>query len=560
MSLAPAISFDRVAQEPTLVPQRQPAVSMQGLCKTYEGGVQALREVDLNIQPGTHVAILGASGSGKTTLLGCLSGRLSPSAGAIHRDGRIAIIHQDLRLVRQRTALQNVLHGSMGRQPLWRTLVGFPSHERQRAIALLQRVGLGHRIHSPVGRLSGGEQQRVAIARALMQDPTILLADEPVAALDNANARAIMRLLHELQRERKLTLISVLHDCALAETFADRIIGFEAGRIVHDEHACPEELARSGTGCPPVQHGLPAPATDMPAGLRGFRRFDACRACETIALTVEQSKNNPGTAGSATMPKAPRSWWYAVIAVAVFAVYAWSIRGLEITGRDVEGFFGNIFSFIGRLIPTATQLAVIDWSGLGWSLIATLQMSLIGTTLAVLISWPLAALAARNVGPRWLRPLTRFSLNAIRSVPSIIWALLFVGAVGLGPFAGVLALVAYSIGYLTKFYYEALEGVEPGPPDALREIGANGPQRFLHAVWPAARPAILSSSLFMLEYNVRAASVLGIVGAGGIGQELKTSVEWANWHIVGVILLMLGALVLVLDAISSRIRAWLMQP
>jgi phosphonate transport system permease protein len=131
--------------------------------------------------------------------------------------------------------------------------------------------------------------------------------------------------------------------------------------------------------------------------------------------------------------------------------------------------------------------------------------------------------------------------------------------VGLGPFAGVLALVAYSIGYLTKFFYEAFEAVDPGPPDALREIGASGLQRFLHAVWPAGKPAILSSCLFMFEYNVRAASVLGIVGAGGIGQELKTSVEWANWHVVGVILLMLGAVVLVLDAISGRIRARLMR-
>jgi phosphonate transport system permease protein len=193
------------------------------------------------------------------------------------------------------------------------------------------------------------------------------------------------------------------------------------------------------------------------------------------------------------------------------------------------------------------------------ALVETLQMTLLGTTLAVLISWPMAALAARNTGPRWLRPAMRFLLNAIRSVPSILWALLFVAAVGLGVVAGILALVFYSIGYLTKFYYESFEAVDPGPPDALREIGASGLQRFFHAVWPAAKAAVLSSSLFMLEYNVRAASVLGIVGAGGIGYELKLQVDYRNFHVVGAIVLLLIVVVLILDAISSRVRASLMK-
>src|SRR5690606_34056642 len=182
--------------------------------------------------------------------------RVRPTAGSVRTIGRVATIHQDLRLVKQRTALQNVLHGAMGRLPLHRTMLRFPREERQRAIQLLERVGLSHRINTRVSRLSGGEQQRVAIARALMQDPAILLADEPVASLDNANARAIMKLLNELQKERGITLITVLHDCALAETFADRIIGLEAGRLVHDEVA--NDHAPQSNG--------------VILGLRGFRR------------------------------------------------------------------------------------------------------------------------------------------------------------------------------------------------------------------------------------------------------------------------------------------------
>lgn len=514
------------------------AVCLRDLTVTYPGGVTALCGMSLDIPAGSHLCILGASGSGKTTLLGCLANRVAPTAGSVKITGSVATIHQDLRLVKQRTALQNVLHGAMGRLPLHRTLFRFPREERERAIALLKRVGLSHRIHTRVSRLSGGEQQRVAIARALMQDPAILLADEPVASLDNANARAIMQLLHELRKEHDITLISVLHDCVLAETFADRIIGLEAGRLVHDEVASNDAPSTNGTAM----------------GLRGFRRFDACRACEVFhhALHAPQEASEP------VLRLRPIGW--SLAAIVLLALYAWAVAGLDIGKRELDGVGANIRRFVSSLLPDSwQQFQAIPWTTLGRSLVDTLQMTLIGTTLAVLIAWPLAALAARNVGPSLLRPICRFILNVIRAVPSIVWALLFVGAVGLGPFAGVLALVAYSLGYLTKFFYEAFEGVDPGPPDALREIGASGMQRFLHAVWPASGPAILSSSLFMLEYNVRAASVLGIVGAGGIGQELMIHKDWGNWHVVGAIILMLIAIVLVLDAISSRFRAWLVR-
>ncbi len=515
---------------PPTVSAQPCAIRVTNLCKNYpvNGGVDevaALCDLNLEVPRGQHVAILGASGSGKSTLLGCLSGRLKPSKGSVSVDDRIATIHQDLRLVKHRTALQNVLHGALGRLSLHQTILRFPEHERRRAIRLLERVGLGTRMNWPVRRLSGGEQQRVAIARALMQDPQIILADEPVAALDSENARHIMNLLRELGREHNLTLVSVLHDCALAEHYADRIIGLDAGRIVFDGPA--------GQG----------------------RSFTPCGACQTLRQQFAESRP---VRPVREMPQWMRVSTWVVVALVVTVLYGLSIWQLGISSRMLQGAWTGLSRFLSDLLPkSAAQVAAISWGALFGALLQTLGMSLIGTTLGIVVSWPTAALAAKNVGPRGIRPVARFILNTVRTLPSLIWALFFVAAVGTGPLAGVLALAAYSVGYLTKFFYEEFEAVDPGPPSALKEIGASGLQQFLHAVWPASRAGVLSSCIFMFEYNVRAASVLGIVGAGGIGWYLSLYFEFRDFPAVLACLAMLLAVVVILDAISTRVRAWL---
>lgn len=522
------------------------AVVLDNVCLTYPNGVKAIREVDLKIRPGEQLALLGASGCGKTSLVGCLSGRLKPTDGRINCKGRIAVIHQDLRLVKQKSALQNVLHGSIGRVNSLRSLVSFPRHERERATELLKRVGLGHRVNQRVGRLSGGEQQRVAIARALMQEPQILLADEPVASLDPHNARETMNLLSRIARQENLTTIAVLHDQEIAKSFADRLVRMECGRVAYEGKPSLAPAERSSNLCSEC----------------------AERTSETVSLNVLKPDTNLSTAPcpETQPPEMDEPAFYArhlktiCIAVISLLLLAWALNGIHITERQLEGALPSLARFIGDLVPENwEQVASIPWNQLGKSLIETLQMSLLGTALGVIIAWPLSALAADNVGPRFVRRPMRLLLNAIRTVPSLIWALLFVAAVGLGPFAGVLALAAYSVGYLTKFFYEGFEGVEPGPPDALREIGANGPQRFFHAVWPAAMPSVLSSSMFMLEYNVRAASVLGLVGAGGIGWYLMQFFEYRNFTGVLACLLLILAVVIVLDALSNYLRAKLVK-
>lgn len=524
-----------------LVPDKEPrlrrsAIAIDSLCKDYRSSngseeIRAVRQVSLEVPVGQHMAILGNSGSGKTTLLGCLSGRLSPTSGSVRAEGRIATIHQDLRLVKQRTVLQNVLHGALGRVPFIRTIIGFPKEEVQRAESLLERVGLGGRNNWPVGKLSGGEQQRVAIARALMQFPQIILADEPVASLDSENAAAVMGLLTELCRERNVTLVSVLHDCDIAETYADRIVGLDQGKVVYDGPTC-----------------------DGPS-------FKECQVCTTIKEHADALRDPDN--GMQVHHEVPR--WKKIARVAVVLVlgllaYGLAIRGLDIRATAFDGMAERLTNFVSRMLPASwTEVAGIPWGRLIDALLQTIGMSLVGTTVGIVISWPLAAMAAKNVGPWGIRHVARFFLNFIRTLPSIIWALLFVMMVGLGTFPGILALVAYSIGYLTKFFYEEFEGVDPGPPSALGEIGAGGVERFWHAVWPASRPAVLSSCFFMFEYNVRAASVLGLVGVPGIGWWLKAFFDERNFPRVTACIILLLIVVVILDAISTRIRTKLVQ-
>ena len=569
---APAGTAERAAKA-----ARPAALRAQGLCAGYGGG-RTLDGVDLHVQAGEHVAVLGPSGSGKTTLLACLASRLEPQRGTVAVEGRVATIHQDLRLVRQSSALANVLHGSLGRRRGWAALAA-PKADVERAVRLLNAVGLGHRVHQRVSRLSGGEQQRVAIARALMQDPAVLLADEPVASLDEANAQAMMALLGRLCRERGLALVTVLHDSHLASTHADRVLFLRDGVLC--DHCRPSVRCERHGGCESggcetggcetggCESGAKAacvPAACGPAGMAGCAGPVTAGGGVPAQPTLERAplaQSGPmvqtaeaGGAGGASN-RAMRGLKWAGIALAVVGVYAWSISGLNIRGEDLASAGAGAWAFAKQLWPSsAAQITGLPWGELLGALVQTVQMALVGTTIGVLVSAPLAAAAARNLGPRPVRWAVRGVLNVIRTVPSLLWALVAIAAVGFGPLAGVVALAAYSVGYLTKFFYEAFEAVDGGPQRALAEIGAGPLARFVHAVWPAALPAAASSCLFMLEYNVRAASILGIVDAGGIGTQIKHYLDYRNFPAAMVCLGLILAVVIGLDAISTRVRAW----
>lgn len=235
---------------------------------------------------------------------------------------------------------------------------------------------------------------------------------------------------------------------------------------------------------------------------------------------------------------------------AVILVYGWALQGLKVDFELLKNSWPYVTDFISRLWPP--NLEILDIAI--WRLIETIQMSLWGTTIGAILSLPIAVFSARNLAPRWLQLLANLLQNAVRSVPSIVLGLLFVAATGLGAPAGTLALGIYTIGYLGKFYQEAIESVDPRSIESLQVSGASWLQIAQYGILPQVLPLGLGYTLYMFEYNIRAASVLGVVGAGGIGFELVNYIRGFEYTKATTMMLVLLVVVTLIDALSSKLR------
>ena len=221
------------------------------LTKKYNTGELALKGVTLEIPKGQVLALIGPSGAGKSTLIRCVNRLVQPTSGSVVLKGteltklsssalrkarrRMGMIFQEYALVERLTVMENVLSGRLGYVGFWRSYFRkFPSADVQEAYRLLDRVGLKHMADKRADELSGGQRQRVGICRALIQDPDLLLVDEPTASLDPKTSRQIMRLIQELCSERGLTAIINIHDVFLAQMFSQRVVGLELGSVVYD--------------------------------------------------------------------------------------------------------------------------------------------------------------------------------------------------------------------------------------------------------------------------------------------------------------------------------------
>lgn len=252
-------------------------IRAHGLTKSYPDGTLALDRVDLQVARGEAVVVLGSNGSGKSTLLRCLTRLLEPTGGELEIGGvdvvaagvpelralrrRIGMVFQHINLVEHVGVLSNVLHGQLGRtgNPCQWFGISASQEARIRAMDCLERVGMADFAARRADQLSGGQRQRVALARMLMQDPEIVLADEPVAALDPRAGLEVMDLLLEIVDEKGMTLLCALHQLELAKTYGRRIVGLKDGLKVLD--CSPHELADSDVAALYDRRSVPAPAS-----------------------------------------------------------------------------------------------------------------------------------------------------------------------------------------------------------------------------------------------------------------------------------------------------------
>lgn len=245
----------------------------------------------------------------------------------------------------------------------------------------------------------------------------------------------------------------------------------------------------------------------------------------------------------------PRARFMVGGAAAIFFLL-WSFQGVGFDFAKLGEGTVNMGEFLARLFPP-------DFSKFGTIvalLIETLQMAIVGTLLGAVVSLLIALAAASNIAPKWLYYPARWLMNVIRAVPDLVFALMFVSAVGLGPFAGILAMTLGSMGSIGKIYAEAMESVDQGPMTAMRAVGASQRQVIQYGVLPQAAPLLVSYTLLLFEGNVRGATILGLVGAGGIGLELTTAMRMYDYGHLSAIIICIIILVTLIDQGSALIR------
>lgn len=247
----------------------------------------------------------------------------------------------------------------------------------------------------------------------------------------------------------------------------------------------------------------------------------------------------------------PGALTYAGWAAAILLL-AWAWQGAEMRPLDLWRDAGNMGTYASDFFPPDFR----DWRIYAREMIVTVHIAIWGTVLAVVAAVPMGLLSSANLAPRWVYQPVRRVMDACRAINEMVFAMLFIVAVGLGPFAGVMALWVHTTGVLAKLFAEAVEAIDPRPVEGVRATGANALEEILYGVIPQVLPLWISYSLYRFESNVRSASVLGIVGAGGIGVILHEVIRGFDYAETCAVLIIIIISVTLIDLVSARIRQW----
>src|SRR5438552_3344675 len=421
------------------------ALRVEHLTKIYPDGTTALRDVSFDVAPGQFVVIIGLSGSGKSTLMRCINRLIEPTSGKIYIDDvdvtalsqaemrrlrrNIGMIFQQFNLVKRSSVLTNVLCGRLGYlPPAWALFNYFPADEVARALANLQRVGIPEKARTRADQLSGGQQQRVGIARALMQEPRLILADEPVASLDPATSHSVLRYVEELNKKDGITVLCAIDFLSLARRYGTRILALRAGQVASEGMSVDAAVAPEEMVPPPGGPQLLVPSRVTAVGAHLLVSGQGFRPNATGTLFWVNPIGNPQQV--ATFRTDAQGAFAATITVPeVF-------RGPESGPRGAQQrLLARVTWEAGPLRPSRTLLLV------GEKIIETVFLALMGTTIAIVAAVPLSFLGAKNLTAKnpvgtTVYYLTRTFFDVMRSIEPLILAIVFTVWVGLGPFAG----------------------------------------------------------------------------------------------------------------------------
>lgn len=258
---------------------------------------------------------------------------------------------------------------------------------------------------------------------------------------------------------------------------------------------------------------------------------------------------------SRPIPAPPRftspSWFAGFVLLVFVFLFIQGFNSAEISVERLLKGARNLSTFLGQAIPP-------DWSDMDVianAMLETLYMAIVGVTIGVILSIPFSLLASRNTAPHpVVRTITRFMIATMRTIPDLIWALIFVVAVGLGPLAGILAIILDTIGFAARFFSERIEEVQPGPANALTASGAGRLSVIMGAILPETLASMSATSLYSVEKAIRSAVTLGLVGAGGIGVELSTAMRLFQYDKAFAIILVVLVVVIGFEQLSSMIR------
>lgn len=253
--------------------------------------------------------------------------------------------------------------------------------------------------------------------------------------------------------------------------------------------------------------------------------------------------------------KYPAVWpRFAVMFLTVFGIALLTNYTIDVKGINSKGVLIAKAALQGLISPSLSLITDTSTAGLAYMLMETLAIGFLGTVFGIILALPLAFLASRNICPRWLNTLSLAVISVIRAFPSFMYGIMFVKAVGPGAFAGVLTMTISSVGMLAKLLVEAIEDLNPGIIEALDASGCSSFEKIRYGIIPQLSSNIVSILIYRLDINVKNASILGVVGAGGIGAPLIFSIAKQSWHDVSAMLLGLIVLVLVLEYLSTKLR------